>query len=196
MTLDHRGGTDITPASGITGFEVFDNGSGVTIQSAARAATDAVRLTLSRSIVAGHTVTLRYLYGTTPNVSGLVKDNSPLALPLENTTGSVTVSDATTADFSLIILPDTQFYSQNSGGNLAAIFRAQTQWIVNNRIARNIAFVSHMGDITQNGENGGNPVEWNNANAALSLLEDPAATGLPQGMPWGVLAGKPRLPAR
>ena len=134
-------------------------------------------------------MTLRYLYGTTPNVSGLVKDNSPLALPLENTTGSVTVSDATTADFSLIILPDTQFYSQNSGGSLAAIFRAQTQWIVNNRIARNIAFVSHMGDITQNGENGGNPVEWNNANAALSLLEDPAATGLPQGMPWGVLPG-------
>ena len=189
VTLDHRGGSDITPASGITGFEVFDNGSGVTIQSAARAATDAVRLILSRSIAAGHTVTLRYLYGTTPNVSGLVKDNSPLALPLENTTASVTVSDATTADFSLIILPDTQFYSMNSGGNLAAIFRAQTQWIVDNRIARNIAFVSHMGDITQNGENGGNPVEWNNADAALSLLEDPAATGLPQGMPCGVLPG-------
>ena len=93
VTLVHRGGADIRPASGITGFEVFDNGSGVTIQSAARAATDAVRLTLSRSISSGHTVTLRYLYGTTPNVSGLVKDDCPLALPLENTTGSVTVSN-------------------------------------------------------------------------------------------------------
>ena len=91
VTLAHRGGADITPASGITGFEVFDNGSGVTIESAARAAADAVRLTLSRSISSGHTVTLRYLYGTQPNVSGLVKDDSPLALPLENTTGSVTV---------------------------------------------------------------------------------------------------------
>ena len=189
VALDHRGGTDITPASGITGFEVFDNGSGVALQSAARAASDAVRLTLSRSISSGHTVTLRYLYGTTPTVSGLVKDDSPLALPLENTTGSVTVTDAAAADFSLIILPDTQFYTQNPGGNLAAIFNAQTQWIVNNRIPRNIAFVSHMGDITQNGENGGNPVEWNNANAALSLLEDPATTGLPQGMPYGVLPG-------
>ena len=93
VTLVHRGGADITPASGITGFEVFDNGSGVTIQSAARAANDAVRVTLSRSISSGHTVTLRYLYGTTPNVSGLVKDDCPLALPLENTTGSVTVSN-------------------------------------------------------------------------------------------------------
>ena len=189
VALDHRGGTDITPGSGITGFEVLDNGSGVALQSAARAAPDAVRLTLSRSISSGHTVTLRYLYGTTPNVSGLVKDDSPLALPLESTTGSVTVTDAAAADFSVIILPDTQFYSQNSGGNLTAIFNAQTQWIVNNRIARNIAFVSHMGDITQNGDNGGNPVEWNNANAALSLLEDPATTGLPQGMPFGVLPG-------
>ena len=189
VALDHRGGTDITPGSGITGFEVFDNGSGVALQSAARAAPDAVRLTLSRSISSGHTVTLRYLYGTTPNVSGLVKDDSPLALPLEGTTGSVTVTDAAAADFSVIILPDTQFYAQNPGGNLAAIFNAQTQWIVNNRVPRNIAFVGHMGDITQNGENGGNPVEWNNANAALSLLEDPATTGLPQGMPFGVLPG-------
>ena len=92
MTLNHRGGTDITPATGITGFEVFDNGSSVTIQSAVRYAADAVRLTLSRSISSGHTVTLRYLYGMTPNVSGLVKDNSPLALPLENTTADLTVT--------------------------------------------------------------------------------------------------------
>ena len=94
VTLNHRGGTDITPATGITGFEVFDNGSTVTITSAARYATDAVQLTLSTSISSGHTVTLRYLYGMTPNVSGLVKDNSPLALPLENTTADITVSDS------------------------------------------------------------------------------------------------------
>jgi hypothetical protein len=91
VTLNHRGGTDITPAMGITGFEVFDNSSSVTIQSAARYTTDAVQLTLSRSISSGHTVTLRYLYGMTPNISGLVKDNSSLALPLENTTADLMV---------------------------------------------------------------------------------------------------------
>jgi hypothetical protein len=93
VTLNHRGGTDITPATGITGFEVFDNGSSVAIQSAARYSANAVQLTLSRSISSGRTVTLRYLYGRTPNVSGLVKDNSLLALPLENTTASITVTE-------------------------------------------------------------------------------------------------------
>ncbi len=67
VMLDHHGGTDVTPATGITGFAVFDNGSGVTIGSAARYSSSAVLLTLSRSIAAGHTVTLRYLYGMTPN---------------------------------------------------------------------------------------------------------------------------------
>ncbi len=92
VALNHRGGTNITPATGITGFEVFDNGSAVTIQSAVRQAADAVLLTLESSVTAGHTVTLRYLYGMTPDVSGLVKDNSPLALPLENTTAAITVA--------------------------------------------------------------------------------------------------------
>ena len=92
-TLNHRGGTDITPTTGITGFQVFDNGASVTIGSAVRYSSNAVLLTFSRSIAAGHTVTLRYLYGMTPNVSGLVKDNSPLALPLENATDDITVAD-------------------------------------------------------------------------------------------------------
>jgi hypothetical protein len=92
-------------------------------------------------------------------------------------------------DFSLIVLPDSQYYSQNSGGNLAAIFQAQTQWIVNNRAERSIAFVSHMGDLTQNGDNGGNPSEWINADQAMALIEDPSTTQLPDGIPWGVMSG-------
>jgi hypothetical protein len=93
VTLNHRGGNNITPATGITGFQVFDNGSSVTITSAVRHATNAVRLNLSTSIASGRTVTLRYLYGETPNVTGIVKDNSPLALPLENTTANITVAN-------------------------------------------------------------------------------------------------------
>lgn len=92
VTVDHRGGTDITPATGISGFAVLDNGSTVTIQSAVRHSPDEVLLTLTSPVAAGHTVTLRYLYGMTPTVTGLVKDNSPLALPLENTTGDLTVA--------------------------------------------------------------------------------------------------------
>jgi hypothetical protein len=99
VLLNHHGGTDITPSTGITGFDVLDNGSTVTITSATRYAANAIQLTLSASISSSHTATLRYLYGMTPVVSGLVKDNSPLALPLENTTSDLTFTPTNTPTF-------------------------------------------------------------------------------------------------
>lgn len=103
--------------------------------------------------------------------------------------GRTTSTSTPGPDFSLVVLPDTQYYSQNTGGTLAQIFKAQTQWIVDNRIAKNIAFVSHMGDITENGENSGNPSEWINADAAMSLLENPVTTQLPYGIPYSIFPG-------
>ncbi len=92
-------------------------------------------------------------------------------------------------DFTLVTLPDTQFYSQNTGGTRAAIYHSQTQWIVDQRVARNIAFVSHMGDIVQSGDNGGNPVEWQVADAAMARLENHATTLTAYGIPYGVAPG-------
>jgi hypothetical protein len=100
-------------------------------------------------------------------------------------------------DFSLIAIPDTQFYSENTGRNpsaggsgaLASIFSAQTQWIVDNRSSRNIAFVSHMGDIVQNGDFSGNPVEWQRADTAMKTLENQSATLRAHGIPWGGAPG-------
>jgi hypothetical protein len=103
--------------------------------------------------------------------------------------GRETVPPTPGPDFSLVIIPDSQYYSQNSGGTRAALLNAQTQWIVDNRIAKNIAFVAHMGDITENGDNGGNPSEWINADTAMSILENPATTGLPYGIPYGIQPG-------
>ena len=40
-------------------------------------------------------------------------------------------------------MPDTQHYSES----FPAIFTSQTQWIVDNKDARNIVFVTHEGDI-------------------------------------------------
>ena len=67
--------------------------------------------------------------------------------------------------FSLVVLPDTQFYSQSYPNT----FIAQTQWVVDNLTSRNIAFVSHLGDIVQSGESGTsrNQTEWQRADAAL-----------------------------
>lgn len=64
--------------------------------------------------------------------------------------------------FCIAVLPDTQHYSQN----FPATFEAQTKWLVENRESRNIAFVVHLGDITNNSTD----AEWENAKRAMSLL--------------------------
>jgi VCBS repeat-containing protein len=81
-------------------------------------------------------------------------------------------------DFTIAVLPDTQFYTVNAGGDL--IFKAQTQWIVDNQAARNIVFVSHVGDATENGRDS----EWQIADAAMNILESPAP-----GIPYGMVIG-------
>jgi hypothetical protein len=92
-------------------------------------------------------------------------------------------------DFTLVTLPDTQYYSENIGGTRAAIYHSQTQWIVDQRVARNIAFVSHMGDFVQNGDKSGDPAEWLVANGAMTRLEDHTTTLTAYGIPWGGAPG-------
>jgi hypothetical protein len=89
VTLRHSGGTDIAPSRGITGFEVLDNGTSASIDSVNRLAPDTLVIYLSEEIADSGTV--RYLYGRAPDVSGAVKDNSGLSLPLEPTTSEVPV---------------------------------------------------------------------------------------------------------
>ena len=82
----------------------------------------------------------------------------------------------TSEDFTIVVLPDTQFYSES----FPATYTAQTQWIMNNRDALNIEYVAHVGDIV----NVASQInQWNNADAAMSLLETPV-TGFPDGMPY------------
>jgi len=92
-------------------------------------------------------------------------------------------------DFTLIGLPDTQYYSGELNGGTNAIFQSQTNWIVANRASRNIVYVGQLGDCVEHGDNGGNDIEWQRANLSMGFLEDPATTGLPQGIPFGVCAG-------
>ncbi|MBW2271514.1 MAG: metallophosphoesterase, partial [Deltaproteobacteria bacterium] len=65
--------------------------------------------------------------------------------------------------FTLAVLPDTQIYTQYH----PEIFRSQTRWIRDNRVARNIVFALHEGDIT----NTNSESEWANAGSALALLD-------------------------
>ncbi len=82
--------------------------------------------------------------------------------------------------FSLIVLPDAQFYTTPSSGGLPEMFTSQTQWCVNNKTIRNIKYVSQVGDITDDNSNSG----WQNANASMSLLD-----ATPPGIPYGIALG-------
>ena len=86
------------------------------------------------------------------------------------------------APFTVVLLPDTQLYSQS----FPSTFRAQTQWIVDNRATQNIVMVSHVGDIVQNGGESptDNLAEWNVAHAAMAIL-DASAPDLPYSLVVG-----------
>ena len=87
-------------------------------------------------------------------------------------------------DFTMVVLPDTQAYTYLSGG--AAIFEEQTQWIVDNREARNIVSVSHVGDLTESGNYDTDHSEWDIADQAMHILE---TAPIPGGLPFGIAPG-------
>ena len=85
-------------------------------------------------------------------------------------------------DFSIVAIPDTQNYSTS----YPLIFQSQTDWIVTNRQAQNIAYVAGVGDIVNTSSS---QAEYLNATNALYRLENPATTGLPDGIPYGTAVG-------
>ncbi|REJ84476.1 MAG: T9SS C-terminal target domain-containing protein [Bacteroidetes bacterium] len=92
-------------------------------------------------------------------------------------------------DFTIAGLTDTQYYTSETRGGTLAQFKAQTNWIVQNRIAENIAFVASSGDCVENGDNNGNPIEWQRADTAYKIIEDPVTTQLQHGIPYGINVG-------
>lgn len=69
-------------------------------------------------------------------------------------------------EFSIAILPDTQYYSRDN----PSIFEGQTQWIIDNRDAYNIQMVLHEGDLVHNYD--GATDEWDAAEAAMDSLDN------------------------
>lgn len=70
---------------------------------------------------------------------------------------------AAQSDFTIVVLPDTQYYAQN----YPQIFTTQTKWIAANQSALNIQLVIGVGDIV----NGNTTTEWTRADAAIQYIE-------------------------
>ena len=87
---------------------------------------------------------------------------------------SMTYSAYDLENFTIIVLPDTQLYSEE----YPWIFENQTQWIIKNKESLNIVFVTHLGDIV---DHWWSIEEWDNANTSMSKLDG--------DLPFGVLPG-------
>src|SRR5579859_3579973 len=82
---------------------------------------------------------------------------------------------AQNGNFTVVVLPDTQYYSES----YPAILNSQMQWIVNNASTLNIQLVLGLGDIVNNG---GSSTEWTTADAAYKKLD---AAHIPYFAPLG-----------
>ncbi|WP_170302167.1 sialate O-acetylesterase [Desulfosarcina widdelii] len=81
IEIEHRGGTDFTPWTDITGFEVLVDGQQQAIDSVSRQNGHTIRIELEEQVP--RTIRVRYLYGAHPDTDHPVRDNSDLRLPLE-----------------------------------------------------------------------------------------------------------------
>jgi hypothetical protein len=86
------------------------------------------------------------------------------ARPLAAAAGKHPAHAGPAGSWSFVLLPDTQCYSES----YPEVFLAQTEWIARQRQARNIQFVLHLGDITNNNVH----PEWGNATSRESFFSD------------------------
>ena len=82
---------------------------------------------------------------------------------------------AQNGDFTVVVLPDTQYYTES----YPSILNSQMQWIVNNAGGLNIQMVLGLGDIVNNG---GSSTQWTTADAAYKKLD---AAHIPYFAPLG-----------
>jgi hypothetical protein len=71
-----------------------------------------------------------------------------------------------TQPFTLVVLPDTQYYTHQIYGGTNDMFMAQTRWVAAHKDELNIAFVLHEGDLTD----WNSSADWANARLSMSVL--------------------------
>jgi parallel beta-helix repeat protein len=101
---------------------------------------------------------------------------SLIALPSFITTITPQTASANPSqeNFTIVVLPDTQFYSES----YPWIFENQTEWIVQNENSQNIVFVAHIGDVVNTASS---IPQWENADNAMRILDS--------RVPYGILPG-------
>jgi hypothetical protein len=79
-------------------------------------------------------------------------------------------------DFTVVALPDTQYYTDEARGGKFEMFTSQTDWVAHNKTRENIKAVIGLGDIVDNSEAA---AEWQRADAAYRILDRAAVPYAP-----------------
>jgi hypothetical protein len=72
------------------------------------------------------------------------------------------------SDFTIVVLPDTQYYTDGARGATMDMFTAQTQWVAQNKTRNKIKAVIGLGDIV---DNSNSTAEWQKADSAYRILD-------------------------
>jgi Calcineurin-like phosphoesterase len=67
-------------------------------------------------------------------------------------------------DYSIVVLPDTQYYASS----WPDVFMAQTRWVIENRDSERISFVLHTGDLVDSDV----PAQWEVASRSMHALDN------------------------
>ena len=82
--------------------------------------------------------------------------------------GASSIQSLNRRPFSIVVLPDTQNYTDSSFGGSPKYFYDQTKWIRDNKDKLNIVMVAHVGDIVQNPKS---TSEWKIAAGAMKTID-------------------------
>lgn len=87
--------------------------------------------------------------------------------------------------FTVAMLPDTQYYTWTTAW--MKHFTAQTDWIVKNKTAQQIVFVTHVGDIVDSGA--ALPFQWTRADQAMKILDGDLKKNPDGVIPYSAVVG-------
>lgn len=118
----------------------------------------------------------QYFVGWSGDTTGCSIGGKTILLPMDRAYGTIIANFATSENFTVVALPDTQNYCWITSDPL--IFSKQTQWVVDNKDTLNIKFLTHLGDIV---DSASATAQWTRATNALDLLNNK--------LPYGVCTG-------
>jgi hypothetical protein len=95
-----------------------------------------------------------------------------IAAALAGSLMALAPSHAEAQAFTLVCMPDPQFYTNSNHASLYNLYNRQATWIANNKTTQNIKHVIWLGDLTNDNTTG----QWSTANSAYNILDNAAVS--------------------